>query len=183
MYCPKCGTAIEGVKFCRQCGTNVSLVSRILTGELTEETQMAVQSSRPRRKTSPPQINDFGMSKGIENAFTGIAFFLVALSVLYFGPAGRIWWFWLLIPAFVMLGGGVAAIFRARYAQKMALQQGPQNLTQSAFPQNSPPPALSSSVSQPYATGKVQTSHSAESEIPGSVAEGTTRQLQQKPQS
>jgi hypothetical protein len=178
MYCPKCGAAIEGVKFCRRCGTNVSLVSRILNGELTEETQTPASSSHRRRKTSPPQINDFGMSKGIENAFIGIAFFLVALSVLYFGPAVRIWWFWLLIPAFAMLGGGVAAIFRARYAQKMTWQQGQQNLPQTAFSQKNSLPALPSSVSQPYATGSIQPSHSAESEIPGSVVEGTTRQLQ-----
>jgi hypothetical protein len=46
----------------------------------------------------------------------GIGFLLVAGAAFFFAPAGQIWWFWLLIPAFAMLGKGIAEIVTVKYA-------------------------------------------------------------------
>jgi hypothetical protein len=40
----------------------------------------------------------------------GVGFVMAAAGAFFFAPAGHIWWFWLLIPAFAMLGRGVAEI-------------------------------------------------------------------------
>jgi len=49
----------------------------------------------------------------------GVGFILVSFGAFFFGPAGRIWWFWLLIPAFAMLGKGIAEIVSARYGPNL----------------------------------------------------------------
>ena len=36
MYCPNCAATIDGVKFCRSCGSNVSLVPQAMSGQLPQ---------------------------------------------------------------------------------------------------------------------------------------------------
>jgi hypothetical protein len=93
----------------------------------------------------------------------GLAFMAVAI-ILAYSPMGRMWWFWMLIPAFSMLGGGVAEIVRARNAQKELPLQRAQS---AAVPPmrstygNELPPRGTSELMPP----------------PPSVTEGTTRHL------
>src|SRR5215212_2529991 len=113
MYCPKCGAQnIEDANFCRGCGADLSLVPQAMTGHLAERRAVGHDAigqpydesgRRIHRRREPPRLD-----KAITNIFMGIGFLLVSLSVMRFAPAGRIWWFWMLIPAFTMLGGGVA---------------------------------------------------------------------------
>ncbi len=100
------------------------------------------------------------LESGITNIFMGIGFVFVAFAALFFAPAGRIWWFWLLIPAFAMFGGGVAELVRLKLGQQFTPVNNPAvPPTQRA---NEIPSALN--ISQlPYA--------------PPSVTEGTTRHL------
>jgi hypothetical protein len=42
--------------------------------------------------------------RGIISLFLGLSFLLVAAAVYGCAPAGEIWWFWFLIPAFAGLG-------------------------------------------------------------------------------
>jgi len=132
MYCPKCATQnAEDTKFCRSCGSNLSLVPQALTGRLPE-----APSGRRRHRHRDRDFEHGGpaaLANGITKVFMGIGFLLVSFGSFFFAPAGRIWWFWMLIPAFAMLGKGVAQIVSAKYGpsltQGRAKQQCRRSLT------------------------------------------------------
>jgi hypothetical protein len=90
----------------------------------------------------------------------GVGFMLVSFACFFFAPAGRIWWFWMLIPAFAMLGKGIAEIVTARYQP---------NLTQGV--NQTLPPAANTEQLEP---------HEKVFFPPASVTEQTTRQLDKK---
>lgn len=155
MYCPKCATQnAEDTKFCRSCGSNLSLVPQALTGRLPE----APSGRRRHRNRDREDEGPATVANGIAKAFMGVGFLLVSFGAFFFAPAGRIWWFWMLIPAFAMLGKGVAEIVSARY--------GP-NLTQGVS-QIAAPPAPR--------TGELPPRNDVFF-TPPSVTEQTTRQL------
>jgi hypothetical protein len=104
MYCPRCATQnADGAKYCRSCGANLALVPQALTGQLPQE--RARRRHRRDRDEGPATLEN-----GITKAFTGVGFIMVAACVYLFAPAGKLWWFWMLIPAFAMMGKGVAEI-------------------------------------------------------------------------
>ena len=114
MFCPKCATQnIDGASFCRVCGANISLVPQALTGQLpparADELDRDSRWSRRRRRHGKPTVED-----GIRQMMTGLGFLAVAVSIAVFAPAGHLWWFWLLIPAFTLLGNGISQLMRAR---------------------------------------------------------------------
>ena len=118
MYCPNCAAMNnDDTKFCRVCGANLSLVSQALTGKLP------TGSSKGQLKCDLPHLDKRNrapsIGKGIQQAFMGVGFLLVAFAIGLFG-GGRGWWFWFLIPAFIFLGKGVADIVTA----KMELNSG-----------------------------------------------------------
>jgi hypothetical protein len=121
MYCPKCAAQnLDNARFCRTCGADISFVSQSLTGNIPQSGMAPYESSgqpvdAPGRASHGPQ----SLYKGIKSTFLGVGFILVALSIYLFAPAGRIWWFWLLIPAFGNLGGGVAELLRSRHERRL----------------------------------------------------------------
>jgi hypothetical protein len=151
MYCPKCATPIEGGKFCRACGANVSLIPQALTGSL--EAQVARGSG------------SLGQMPGIEKAtarfFAGIGLIMAALAALSFAPAGRLWWFWILIPAFGSIGNAVGQylIYRAQQRQHVPLAS-----------------VVDTGQLPHLVSGKVGEASSPF--LPGSVIEETTRHLE-----
>ena len=158
MYCPSCATPnAEDTKFCRSCGANLSLVPQALTGQLPDaRSRRRRHEKRSREVEAPPSI-----AEGITKLFMGVGFILVSCGVLFFAPAGRIWWFWMLIPAFGLLGKGVAEIVSAKYGPN--LTQGP---TQKAVHSVAP-------------TGELPQRNEVHLPPP-SVTENTTRQLDPK---
>lgn len=123
MYCPKCAAPIDGVRFCRQCGANVSLVPQALTGQLQptptapanyQPTQHPMQQARRERPAPTVQ-------SAAHHFFRGISFFFVSLACFAFAPAGRIWWFWLLIPAFMGIGNAVGQYLQLQRADNQSL--------------------------------------------------------------
>ena len=152
MFCPKCASQnIEGASFCRGCGANISLVPQALSGELPAPDD---RSRRRHRKREP------SLDQGIRSLMMGIAFIIVSILVAKYSPAGELWWYWLLIPASGMLGGGIAGIVRAkRFAS--AMQSAP------------PPPQISAAGFQGLPAPKTGELMPA---VP-SVTEGTTRHL------
>lgn len=152
MYCPKCATHnTDETKYCRSCGANLALVPQALTGHLPE--QPSRRRRRQREHDGPPSLEN-----GITKAFMGIGFLLVAAGAFFFAPAGRIWWFWMLIPAFALLGKGIAEII------SMRLGAGPiQGVSQAGLPS-----ATRTGELPPQSDAVFQ---------PPSVTEQTTRQL------
>jgi hypothetical protein len=161
MYCPKCAAQnITDAQFCRSCGANISLVPQALTGSLPAASSEIedVNSSGRRRKNRAPSLD-----KAVKQMFMGVGFLIVAISIAVFGRqvGGNVWWFWLLIPAFSMLGGGVAELMRYK--------QGQQSLAPAPFVA-APMPTVSRAKEFPAR-------NTAELAAPPSVTEGTTRHL------
>ena len=163
MFCPKCAAQnADDAKFCRGCGADISLVPQAITGHLAQRLNEEEEGGRRghRRRHKEPA--------NIENAaqlfFMGLAFALVSLAILSWAPGGRNWWFWMLIPAFVMIGRGVGMYLRVRE------ERG--RLAPPAFE-----PAPASLSSPPHAAGLPPQRHTGEIVRPPSVTEATTRHL------
>jgi hypothetical protein len=170
MFCPKCGAQnIEDAKFCRGCGADIGLVPQAMTGNLPEKRAVGYDAAgqpydetghRLRKQKEPPRLD-----KAITNIFMGIGFLLVAFSVMKFAPGGRMWWFWMLIPAFSLLGGGVAEYARVKQGRGEETKL-PDVESRQAMP---PMPARVSALPQRNTSELIPP--------PPSVTEGTTRHL------
>ena len=160
MYCPNCATSnLDGARFCRSCGADISLVPQALTGQLPESRPVEPTDEScglPRRRGQP------SIDRAVKNIFMGVGFIVVAIA-LGFMPMGRAWWFWMFIPAFAMLGGGVAEYMRLK-------QTG-----QRTLPGASRPPAFSPAQQR---AAELPRRNTAELVMPPpSVTENTTRHL------
>ena len=158
MFCPKCATQnLDGASFCRGCGANISLVSQALNGQLTqpeppvEEVEEAGGFCSPGRKRGRKELT---LDQAFKNAFLGIAFLIIAIALSR--TIGQGWWFWMLLPAFSLMGTGLAQYIRLRERQKSASLVSPP--MQRTFAE---PPRARDELRAPVA----------------SVTEGTTRHL------
>ena len=157
MYCPKCGMKVDqGINFCRTCGTDVRLVSAALTGTLTP----AETNHQLERPTSGEQyLSDSKLiSRGVQEMSIGAAFLTISICVMLFAPAGRLWWFWMLIPAFTLLGKGIASFVELKH--------------RSRYFAAAPPP-----VAAPAPEPTLDEGRQYELSPPPSVTETTTRHL------
>ena len=130
MFCPKCATPNpDGGSFCRGCGANISLVPQALTGQLAKSTdEVPEQGSRPG-------TSELTLDQAFKNVFLGIAFLIIAIALSRSG-IGSTWWFWMLLPAFGLMGTGVAQCIRVREREKRELLQAPP--VARAFPERAP---------------------------------------------
>ena len=163
MFCPKCAAQnLEGASFCRVCGANISLVPQALAGQMPQgaSDEHLTKSERRAMRKAPTLDNAF------RNSFMGIAFLLVTVA-LSLSDIGRGWWFWMLIPAFSMMGTGIAQYIRYREHHNRSL---PGFLASSPQLHAAAPPPVFPARS----TGDLLAS-------PPSVTEGTTRHLGVEP--
>lgn len=166
MFCPKCATQnLDDAKFCRSCGTDISLVPQAMTGQLAarlaaEDETRHRRRGRERGDREPPSIE-----RAVKNLFMGVAFIFVAFAVRTWAPAGDVWWFWMFLPAALMLADGVAT-----YLRLASEKSGPAAARPSAQAQTSVLPPRTASALPPRETSEM---------IPPapSVTEATTRQL------
>lgn len=165
MFCPKCATPnLDGAKFCRSCGLNVSLVPQAVSGQLPQAPP--AESDLDSCGTKKSGRRGLSLDQAFKNVFMGVAFMLVAIA-LAFSRMGRGWWFWMLIPAFSMMGTGIAQYIRLKEREKRAFQPG--NFNQ---------PSLQSPLQSPTRMGAFPTRNTGELVAPPpSVTEGTTRHL------
>lgn len=158
MFCPKCATQnLEGASYCRSCGANIKLIPQALSGQLPQAPNDEFDIGRRGRK----RRREGTMDGAFRTAFMGLAFLLVAIA-LSFSPMGRGWWFWMMIPAFSMMGSGVAQYIRVR-------ERGKQLVGGTNFSQPAMPPSRVE-VFPARNTGELMAP-------PPSVTEGTTRHL------
>ena len=167
MFCPKCGGQNpETGKFCRSCGTDLGNVSSALAG----------------RPAVPQLVSKKGKPISWEGAITkfatGAAFLAIAVALAVTNMAGgKVWWFWMLIPAFTMMGSGIAQYVQLKKSENGPLVHAPSE-SPNSFPSQSgnalPPPQTQ--FAQPesrYKTGDL---------VPPSVTDNTTRHLEMDPE-
>ena len=161
MFCPKCAAQnVDGASYCRVCGANISLIPQALTGELPKaDPNYVIGYGRRNRRFRRDEGN---IEQVIKKVFMGLAFMCISL-VLMFSRMGSGWAIWLLIPAFAMIGGGVASYFRYRETERRKSLSNQINQQPTI---NAPPVNV---LSAPQTGELVPT--------PPSVTEGTTRHL------
>jgi len=151
MYCPQCASPIDGVKFCRSCGANVSLIPQALTGRLQADTDESEEWSpyRLRRRSRQQPVDRF-----ITTFFTGIAFLIATFVISFRVPSGIIWGWAMLIPAFACFGEAFAQYLKYRDQRRQVQAQ----------------------ISH-YNTQRIEPHQPAEISQPSSIAEPTTKHL------
>lgn len=175
MFCPKCGTQNpENGKFCRTCGTDLSPVSAALAGKPNSKKS----GSGMMEPLDPLHMwNEKGKTVTLESAlgkiFMGLAFLVVSIVLATTGRASQ-WWFWMLIPAFSILGSGIAQYIQIKKTeQKAALNPQPEINKNFAPVSNASLPPTQTDYVPPaesrYKTGDL---------VPPSVVETTTRKLE-----
>jgi hypothetical protein len=160
MFCPKCATQnLDGASYCRSCGVNLSLIPQALNGQLLSQ-----QTGEPdlRQRIYKRYGRELTLDRAFKSVFMGMAFLLIAIA-LSFSSGGGGWWFWMLIPAFSMMGGGIAQYIRLKEVEKRASIMPP--VIRPAMNQS---PRLD--VFPARNTGELMPT-------PPSVTEGTTRHL------
>lgn len=163
MFCPKCGIQNpDDGKFCRSCGTDLGNVSDVLSGKLQISKGCTNSKGKP-----------ISLESSLTKLFMGIAFLAVSI-VLGVSGMGRGWWFWMLIPALMFIGGGMA-----QYMQIRSATQGNGRFTSAA------PNAISGNMHSASALPPAQTTFVAPESryrtgdlVPPSVTDNTTRHLE-----
>jgi len=169
MYCPNCAAQIEETqKYCRSCGTDVNLVSQALKGQLPGKVAVGIHRGHSRRlrerrreDKKPP-----GIEGAVGTFFTGLGFVFVSFAAREFAPAGHIWWFWLLIPAFSCMGAGIGQFLKLR--EQRWQQQGSQFDSTPGQPTFTSPTTRMPEISAPT---------TSDPSSPSSVTEHTTKHL------
>lgn len=169
MYCPNCAAPIEGVKFCRSCGANVSLVPQAMSGELPT----TYSDERKAKKRDRPAT----IEKAVGSAFTGLGFLLAAIFVMTMMPGGHTWGWSFLFPAFALLGEGIGQYLKLQeQRRRFNPSQVGAPLTQTyQYPLPTPTPYQVSAPSTDATSAP--TTSSLHTPTPPSVTEPTTRHL------
>ncbi len=156
MFCPKCAAQnVDGASFCRSCGANISLVPQALTGQLATRYDDKYDRGSRRKRHREPTLDE-----GIRHFMMGLAFIIISVLVGKYSPGGWTWWYWLLIPAFTLLGKGISEIIRSRQIKDSAAVAGQSQIATGTRMESLPS----------LRTGELM------SPVP-SVTEGTTRHL------
>jgi zinc ribbon protein len=169
MYCPNCAAQVEETqKFCRSCGANVSLVLQALEGQLPSKATVGIHQGHSERLRE--RRREVRKTPSIEGAvgsfFTGLGFVFVSFAAREFAPAGEIWWFWLLIPAFSCMGAGIGQFLKLREQRRR--QQGAQFDSMTSQPTFTSPTTRTPEISAPT---------TSEPPSPSSITEHTTKHL------
>ncbi len=172
MFCQQCGTKNPyNGKFCRNCGIDLSAISVVPGGEITQPEYLT--GSKKRIKQNDP---DELWSAGLKNIILGIGFLIVAIVLLLTNVAGgRNWWWAMLFPAFSLLAGGIGSLSKSKRLEKKqttAFVAVDQN-----YLTNAPPNAVLPSKQTEYVKPQISIYDTGEL-IPPSVIEGTTRHLE-----
>lgn len=160
MFCPKCATQNgDGASFCRGCGANISLVPQALIGQPLQAAAPPEEVIEESCSTRRGKRRELTLDTAFKNIFLGVAFLIISIALSRTIGAG--WWFWMLIPAFLMMGTGIGQFIRLRERSKRDMFVEPRVPT--GLPRQEP-------VMFPRRTDELRQPVS-------SVTEGTTRHL------
>lgn len=171
MYCPKCAAQnLDGAKFCRTCGVDISLVPQAVAGELAKRLDAAEDDSRRPRHSRRRERDGapLSMEGAVVRLFMGVALGIIAFILSRPGGGGDNWWFYMLIPAFIFLGKGIGALARLDRDKRSAASAAPA-ATPAADTTRLQPPQRAAAL-PPRDTGELVAP-------PPSVTEATTRHL------
>jgi hypothetical protein len=162
MFCPKCGIQNpETGKFCRSCGTDLGNVSAALSGKLPAARALVNHKGKP-----------ISLESAITKFFMGLAFLVISI-VLGVSGKGTGWWFWMLIPALMFIGGGIAQYIQIKSAGQSGARFAPpdQNSISGSAANAALPPNQTNYVAPEsrYKTGDL---------VPASVTDTTTKHLE-----
>jgi hypothetical protein len=163
MFCPKCGIKNpDDGKFCRSCGVDLGNVSDVLSGKLQ------IAETCTNRKGKP-----ITLESSLTKLFMGIAFLVVSI-LLGFSVTGTGWWFWMLIPALMFIGSGLAQFLQVRASSRgngRFVSTDPNSLSGTVPNAAALPPTQTTFVAAEsrYSTGDL---------VPPSVTDNTTRHLE-----
>lgn len=161
MFCPKCGIQNpETGKFCRSCGTDLGNVSDALSGKLPRSQSLVNHKGRP-----------ISLESAITKFFMGVAFLAISI-VLGISGRGTGWWFWMLVPALMFIGSGVAQYIQLKNAGGSGARFVPPD-------QNSISGAAQNAVLPPTQTNYVpaESRYKTGDLVPASVTDSTTKLL------
>ena len=121
MYCPNCAAPIDGVKFCRSCGSNVSQVPQAMSGQLSQSDD--AEGKRRRNNSGnweghPHRMREPSIDRATTSVFSGIGFLLAAIFVCFYFPGGFTWGWAFLFPAFSLVGKGVGQYLRLKEQER-----------------------------------------------------------------
>src|ERR1044072_4115057 len=136
MFCPKEATQhLDGASFYRGGGANIRLVPQAMTGQIVQARPEEIEEpgGRKRRRKRNSELT---LEQSFKNMFLGVAFLLVAIFLSR--NIGAVWWFWLLLPAFSLMGQGIAQYIRVREREKRAALMPPP--VAHTFPEQTRPP-------------------------------------------
>ena len=154
MFCPNCATQnLDGASFCRGCGANISLIPQAMTGHPVQQQPEEIEERGGRRRRRK-RDGELTLEQSFKNIFMGIAFLIIAIALSR--TIGAVWWFWMLLPAFSLMGTGIAQYIRVKEREKRAAL--------------APPPMGHMFAEQPRPPGELRPPVA-------SVTEGTTRHL------
>jgi hypothetical protein len=167
MYCPNCAAPIDGVKFCRSCGSNVSLVPQAMSGQLPQaddaegKRRWRHPNHRERWEGRPDRKKEPGIDGATTSVFSGIGFLLAAMFICFYFPGGFTWGWAFLFPGFSLIGKGVGQYLRLKEQERK----------QASFNQ----PVVHQGPAQAPALSAPTTSELVK---PSSVTEHTTKRLE-----
>jgi len=93
-------------------------VPQALSGQLVTPPAEDLSGGRRRRNREP------SLDQAFKHMFMGIAFLIIAILLSRSGM-GNGWWFWMLLPAFSLMGKGIAQGIRARERDRQAYLHAP----------------------------------------------------------
>jgi hypothetical protein len=168
MFCPNCAAPIDGAKFCRACGSNVSLVPQAMSGRLPQSDGAGDERhlGRHHRNWGRHHVKkEPSIEKAVTSFFSGIGFLLAAIFVCFYFPGGFTWGWAFLFPAFGLIGGGVGQYLQLKEQQRQ----------RTSFNQADARPLAHQPLEQAPTLSAPTTSELVK---PSSVAEHTTRHLE-----
>lgn len=164
MFCPKCATQNgDDARFCRSCGTDISLVPQAVTGTLAERLAAVEDDTRRGRRRRHRGEKPPSLDRALRGIFTGLAFIFVAFAIRAWAPAGNVWWWTMFFPAAFNFADGVSTFLRLASEGKR--------------PDSQPYTPPQTTALPPRHVSALPQRETGEMIPPPSVTEGTTRHL------